>query len=212
MFLFMKRLLPLLLLPALAHAQGDPDAKLREALRTTAVQLRTAQTDLANAQATAAASEQKNKDLAKQLAEANDRLIAQTKRASEDKTATDKTIASLNNKVADRDKRIEEFGDANAKWKVAYQQAVTVAQGKDAETTRLSAEVVILKRTVADRESKNIALFNTAREILERYENHALGKAILAKEPFTGNSRVKIENLVQGYNDRILDNRINTKQ
>lgn len=208
----MKRFLPILFLPALAHAQGDPDAKLREALRTTAIQLRTAQTDLANAQATTAAAEQKNKDLTKQLAEANDRLIAQAKRSSEEKTATDKTIASLNNKVADRDKRIAEFSDANEKWKAAYQQAAAAAQSKDAESTRLSAEAAVLKRTVADRERKNIALFNTAQEILDRYENHALGKAILAKEPFTGNSRVKIENLVQGYNDRILDNRVSAKQ
>mgnify|MGYP003577513018 CR=1 FL=1 len=208
----MKRFLPILFLPVLAHAQADPDAKLREALRTTAIQLRTAQTDLANAQATTAAAEQKNKDLTKQLAEANDRLIAQTKRTSEEKTATDKTIASLNNKVADRDKRIAEFSDANEKWKAAYQQAAAAAQSKDAESTRLSAEAAVLKRTVADRERKNIALFNTAQEILDRYENHALGKAILAKEPFTGNSRVKIENLVQGYNDRILDNRVSAKQ
>lgn len=207
----MKRILLFLLLPALAHAQGDPDAKLREALRTTAVQLRTAQTDLANAQATTAAVDQKNKDLAKQLAEANERLIAHTRRSNEDKTATDRTIASLNNKIADRDKRITEFSDANEKWKAAYQQAATAAQNKDAESTRLNAEAVILNRTIADRERKNIALFNTAREILDRYENHALGKAILAKEPFTGNSRVKIENLVQGYNDRILDNRVSAK-
>ena len=207
----MKRFLPILFLPVLAHAQADPDAKLREALRTTAVQLRTAQTDLANAQATTAAAEQKNKDLTKQLAEANNRLIAQTKRTSEEKTATDKTIASLNNKVADRDKRIAEFSDANEKWKAAYQQAAAAAQSKDTESTRLTAEAAVLKRTIADRERKNIALFNTAQEILDRYENHALGKAILAKEPFTGNSRVKIENLVQGYNDRILDNRASAK-
>lgn len=207
----MKTLLAFLILPTLAHAQADPDAKLREALRSTAIQLRTAQTDLANAQATAAAADQKNKDLTKQLAEANDRLIAQTKRSSEDKTAADKTIAGLNNKLADRDKRIAEFSDANEKWKTAYQQAAAHAQSKDAEQTKLAAEAVVLRRTIADRETKNIALFNTAREILERYENHALGKSILAKEPFTGNSRVKIENLVQGYNDRILDNRISAK-
>ena len=207
----MKRLLPFLLLPSLVHAQADPDAKLREALRATAIQLRTAQTDLANAQATAAATDQKNKDLAKQLAEANDRLIAQTKRASEDKTTADRSIATLNNKLAERDKRITEFSDANDKWKAAYQQAATHAQNKDAEQSKLAAEAVVLRRTIADREAKNIALFNTAREILERYENHALGKAILAKEPFTGTSRVKIENLVQGYNDRILDNRISAK-
>jgi hypothetical protein len=61
---------------------------------------------------------------------------------------------------------------------------------------------------VADRETKNIALFNTSSEILERFENYALGKAITAREPFISTMRVKVENLVQGYKDRIIDNRI----
>ena len=53
-----------------------------------------------------------------------------------------------------------------------------------------------------------MALFNTAIEILDRFQNYALGKALQAREPFIGTTRVKVENLVQGYKDRILDNRI----
>ena len=60
----------------------------------------------------------------------------------------------------------------------------------------------------ADRERKNISLFNTAIEILNRYEGYALGKALAAREPFIGTTRVKVENLVQGYKDKILDNRL----
>ncbi|MEY3896640.1 MAG: hypothetical protein RLZZ214_2160, partial [Verrucomicrobiota bacterium] len=54
--------------------------------------------------------------------------------------------------------------------------------------------------------------FNTSNEILVRYENYALGKALGAREPFIGTTRVKIENLVQGYKDRILDNRISAQK
>ncbi len=211
----MKRfLLPLLLVPALSSAQ-DPaaaeNAKLREALRATAIQLRTAQADLANAQAITTASETKNKQLESQLAQAGEKLVAQTKKADQERTAGEQTIAGLNNKLADRDKRLAEYTEAISKWKAAYQQAANVSQAKTTESRNLTGEVSSLKLVVADRERKNIALFNTAREILDRYEAHALGKAILAKEPFTRNSRVRIENLVQGYNDRILDNRINGK-
>jgi chromosome segregation ATPase len=207
-------LLSILTLTSVLHAAEapDPDAKLREALRATALQLRTAQADLANAQATTAAAEQKNKDLLQQLSQANEKLTTQIKRSSEDKVAADQTIASLNNKLADRDKRLKEYSDSLEKWKAAYQQAATTAQTRDAERTKLATEAVVLKRTIADRETKNIALFNTAREILDRYENHALGKAILAKEPFIGTSRAKVETLVQDYNDRILDNRISAKK
>ncbi len=42
----------------------------------------------------------------------------------------------------------------------------------------------------------------------DRYEGYSLGKALAAREPFIGTTRVKVENLVQGYKDKILDNRI----
>jgi len=210
----MKRfLLPLLFLPAIASAQ-DPaaeNAKLREALRSTAVQLRTAQADLANAQAITSAAEAKSKDLEKRLSDANAKAADEAKRAEDDRRASEKTIASLNNKVAERDKRVAEYSDAITRWKASLQQAVNTAESNEADKKRLAAEAASLKLVVADRERKNIALFNTALEILERYENHALGKAILAREPFTRNTRVKVENLVQGYQDRIIDNRISAK-
>jgi septal ring factor EnvC (AmiA/AmiB activator) len=194
--------------PLLAQQEAAENAKLREALRATAVQLRTAQADLANAQAFANASEAKNKDLEKKLSDSIARSAADLKRSEETQRANEKTIASLNNKVAERDKRISEYTEAIAKWKSALQQAAASAQANEAEKKRFAAEASSLKLTIADRERKNLALFNTAREILDRYEKHALGKAILAKEPFTQNTRVKIETLVQDYNGRILDNRI----
>lgn len=212
----MKKLLLLLLAlaPAMAAAAepADPDAKVREALRATAVQLRTAQTDLANAQAITAAAEAKVKLLEKQIAAAEARAIAQAKQANDDRTASEKTIASLSNKLADRDKRLKEYDEAIAKWKAAWQQATSLAQSTDAEKTKLAAEAAGLKLAVADRERKNLALFNTAQEVLTRYENHALGKAILAKEPFIGTTRARIESLVDGYKDTLLDNRISAKR
>jgi hypothetical protein len=51
-------------------------------------------------------------------------------------------------------------------------------------------------------------LFKTANEILTRYEKFALGEALLAKEPFTGIARVKLESQVQDYQDKIADERV----
>ena len=82
------------------------------------------------------------------------------------------------------------------------------ARTKEDERAKLAAEALALKRTITDRETKNIALFNVAIEVLDRFEKYALGKALAAREPFIGTTRVKVENLVQGYKDKILDNRI----
>jgi hypothetical protein len=207
------RSVPLLLLflftPALhAAEEPDPTAKIREQLRAVTLQLRTAQTESANAQATAAATEQKSKDLSAKIDELEKRNAVLIKQANTDKSAAAESIAALEAKVAGRDKNLVAHKEALAKWKDGYQKAAAVANDKELQRSQLAAELTSAKNTIADRERKNIALFNTANEILDRFENYALGKALSAREPFIGTTRVKVENLVQGYQDKIIDNRI----
>jgi chromosome segregation ATPase len=186
----------------------DPSVKLRTQLREVMLQLRAAQTESANAQAAATVAETKSKELADKTVSLEKRIESLTKEANAAKVASDESIAGLNQKLADREKRVVEFQETLEKWKSGYQNAATIARSKEGERAVLASEVVVLKRTVADRETKNISLFNTANEILDRYEGYALGKALGAREPFIGTTRVKIENQVQGYKDRIVDNRI----
>jgi hypothetical protein len=191
-----------------AAEEADPSIKLREQLRSTMLQLRTSQVEAANAQALQAAAEAKSKELEGKIADLEKRSAAMAKQANAEKIAAEESIATLNNKLADRDKRIVQMNEALAKWKDGYNKAAAVARTKEEERALLASEAIVLKRTVADRETKNIALFNTSTEILERFENYALGKAIGAREPFISTTRVKVENLVQGYKDRIVENRI----
>ena len=206
-------LLPLVCLAACGIATAadgpDPTVKLREQLRSTLLQLRTAQTEAANLQAAQAAAEAKTKDLEAKLAAAEARNAKLAKELNDDKAAAERSIATLNNKLAEREKRIVKYDEALAEWKAGYQKAAEVARTKEDERAALAAEAVVLKRTIADREAKNIALFTTANEILNRFENYALGKALGAREPFIGTTRVKVENLVQGYQDKILEHRLN---
>jgi hypothetical protein len=191
-----------------AAEDADPSVKLREQLRSTMLQLRTSQVEAANAQALQAAAEAKSKELEGKIADLEKRSAAMAKQANAEKIAAEESIATLNNKLADRDKRIIQLNEALAKWKDGYNKAAAVARTKEEERAQLASEAIVLKRTVADRETKNIALFNTSTEILERFENFALGKALGAREPFISTTRVKVENLVQGYKDRIVENRI----
>jgi hypothetical protein len=61
---------------------------------------------------------------------------------------------------------------------------------------------------VADQRTRNAAMFQTANEILTRYERFGLGEALAAKEPFVGVTRVKLENQVQDYEDKLAAERI----
>jgi chromosome segregation ATPase len=201
-------ILTAMLLPLSAIAQEDDGARLREALKNTTLQLRTAQGETATAQAASIAAEQKAKSLEAKVAELEKRNAALAKQSNSDKAASDQTIATLNNRLAEREKRLVDYIAALDKWKAAYQAAAVAGKKSDGERERLAGEVVALKHTVADRERKNIALFNVSNEILDRYEDYALGKSLAAKEPFIGNARVKIENQVQDSKDRILDQRL----
>ena len=206
------RSVPLLIflfsIPLHAAEPPDPSVKLREQLRAVLLQLRTAQTESANAQAAQATAEAKNKELAAKIEALDKRNADLVKQSAADNVAAEQSTTTLNNKLAEREKRLVQFTESLEQWKAGYQKAAGVARTKEDERAKLAAEIIVLKRTVADRETKNIALFNTSTEILDRFESYALGKAISAREPFIGTTRVKVENLVQGYKDKILDNRI----
>jgi chromosome segregation ATPase len=211
----MNRILPAALLiltasaaPLHAQAQADPTAKLREQYRAAVTKLRTAQTEAGNAKAAQAVAEAKIKELEDKTKQLEARINSIGKELSENKSSAEETAAKLNNTIADRDKRIAQYQQGLAEWKAGYDKAAAVARKKEEERAALASEVVSLKQTVADRERKNIGLFNTATEILDRFEKFSLGKAISAREPFIQSSRVKAETLVEGYKSNILDNRI----
>lgn len=198
------------LLATVVHAapEADPSAKLREQLKSTMLQLRKIQTDMANAQAAQAAAEAKNKELEEQVSKLTKKNETLIKEGNAEKAAATENLAKLNNQLAEREQSIIRYNEALEKWKAGYQKAAEIARTKEDERATLASEVVSLKHTVADRERKNIALFNTSNEILDRFEKYSLGKALSAREPFISTTRVKVENLVQGYQDKIVANRI----
>jgi len=201
----------LLSLPLTAQEVSPAEAKLREQLRGTALLLRAAETEKANALATFAAEQAKSAALQKEIDDLNGKVVSMTKKGDEEKAASEKSIASLNDRLSSYEKRLKQFADALEQWKLAQQQAAGTAQQKEAARVDLANQVLFLKNTVADRERKNLNLYKTSLEILERYENYALGKALSAREPFIQKTRVTVENQVQGYKDAIIDNRISAQ-
>jgi hypothetical protein len=196
---------------AFAQEVSPGEVKLREQLKATALLLRAAETEKANALATFAAEQTKTAALQKEIDGLNAKLTTETKRASEDKLATEKMIAKLNDTLIGRENRLKEFSAALEKMKYAYNQVASTAIKKESERVALSNENLSLKNTIADRERKNLKLYTTSLEILERYENYALGKALSAREPYIQKTRVTVENQVQDYKGAIIDNRISAQ-
>jgi hypothetical protein len=154
------------------------------------LQLRTAQNDRATLQASQAENAEKLK-----------KLTAQVEALSKQAGAAEKT-------AADQQAQLVKFKEALQNWQTAYNQTIEVGNAKEAARAKLASDVITLQRRVADQQSRNAAMFRTASEILTRYERFGLGEALAAKEPFVGITRVKLENLVQDYEDKLADERI----
>ncbi len=203
-FLPFFALLSVMLLSSVPRATADaPDSaetRLRETLRSTMLQLRDAQNQVATLQGAQAESDEKNKALTDQLA-----LLK--KHATDDKAVADAAIVGLTAKVADQGAEIAKLKELLGKWQAAYRQVHDDAGVAEAERAKLADDKLVLQRRVAYLETKNVELFNLGNEILGRYENFSLGNALGAKEPFVGVTRVKLENLVQDYQDKLLDQR-----
>lgn len=202
----MKKILFLFLLPALLHAADeDPqvaiNAKLREGLRNTMLQLQTAQGQVATLQATQAENEARIKDL-------QSKLDALAKQASADKLSADQSIASLKEQVAAQDTRNAAQLEALGKWKAAYNKLVDQAKAIDGKRAALAAEKIKLTRQVEDQQRQNQELYTLGKEILHRYEHYGLGDAIQNREPFTGIAKVKFENYIQAHSDALDDQKI----
>ncbi len=188
-------------LPAAESPANDGAAALRVALRDKTLELRTAQSDLAALQAAQGAVADENKALTA-------KYEALKKQIAADRSATDKTTTTLTAQVAEQKGVIARLSEALEKAKTEGEKAVQLARLAEAQGAKLTTDNIGLERRVADREAKNLALFLVANEILSRYEEFSLGNAIRAKEPFVGLTRTKLENLVQAYQDKILDQRV----
>ena len=186
-------------LAATLHAAdpASPETRLREALRNTMLQARDLQNQLATQQA---AQTELEKDKAKLQAQ----LDAQGKQAIADKT----TIAGLSDKITAQEKQIAAANDALAKWKAGYAELANVAKQKEAQRAKLASDNVLLQRRVDDQQRKNATMYQLGTEILKRYEHFGLGDALTAREPFVQTTRVKLENLVQDYSDKLADQKI----
>ena len=188
-----------------AAEEADPAMavlkRMREQLRTVMLQQQKTEADRAALAAEKADLEAKNADLTKKY----EKLVKDT---AAERTANEKTLANLKEKNDEQTTEITRLNEALSKWKIGYQKMEELAKKKEGELTKLSDKNVLLDRRVADYRRKNEELYKTGSEVLTRYEKFGLGDALAAREPFTRLTRVKIESLVQDYQDKLTDNKI----
>ena len=111
----------------------------------------------------------------------------------------------MEKELGQRAARLEALTASLAKWQASHAEVSKVARAKEQERASLASKATVLEQKVADRERRNLELYQTAKDILERYEKFSLGRALSAREPFTGLARVKLEEQIQDYRDKLAD-------
>jgi chromosome segregation ATPase len=180
-----------------AHAdQSDAETRLRAALKTASARIREL--------------EEQNATLTAKQADADRDKQAMTQKAAED----DKTLAELH-KQTDADRAAldqaaatqHQQQDSIAKWQASYDDAAEKARTRDADAKQLDTVLGRMRPRLQGCEAKNAALYRLGEDVLDLYDKKDFFD-IVTREPVTKLKRVELENVMQGYEDKLRDNRI----
>ena len=184
-------------------ASTDNETRLREALRNATIQLRASEDERAVLQAKQAESGKDVELLRKQVEELTKMLGESVKKAD-----LERAVGEFNQRITAQNGTISSLGETLEKWKAAYNDAAGVARTKEAERAKLAAQVENMTKQLANYKEKNAALYKVGLEILDRYAGIGIGDAMASREPFVGFKRVELQNIVQDYQDQLLDGKV----
>lgn len=173
-----------------ASAQSEAD-RLRDALRQMTAQVRSLEDQRTGMQAQIA-----------ELTRSRDRFRDEVKEA---RAQARKSEADYRTAVREFNDRLEERNQTLERWKDAYNEAATVARTKDAERAKFEGESKAYKASTLACAGKNKELVKAGQELLQRYRSVTIGDAFIASEPVTGIGRVGVQNELQDYGDRVLN-------
>jgi hypothetical protein len=184
-----------------ADAPSAAETKLRESLRNTMLQMRTLQGERDTLQAEKDTAEAEKADLAT-------KLETLSKQHETTKAENEKAIADLQTKLANQEKQNALLSESRDKWVASQKEAAALAESKEAARAKLNSEKIALQRKVDNYLRKNIEMHKLGMEILDRYENFGLGTALTAREPFIGQTKIRLQNYTQDFGEKLNEQKI----
>ena len=184
---------------AAGAAESGSEARLREALRSATTQLRSLEDERAKWQGKEAEYKKELESLRKELA------------AAAAKPAVDKRGVRCEREMAATKEKNDELTSETAKLKASLEQCQSSAreapravQAKDGESTVVAARVAALLERSTACEAKNAQMAEVAKEMVGRLSK--IGWT--PWEALVGFKRVEMENVVQEYGDRLLEQKV----
>src|SRR5215471_4581767 len=186
------------LAPARARGESPTEARLRDALRTVTAQLRALEDERTRWQATDAAQKKEIESLKADLAEQDHKLRARS------------ASSELKRQLAEETEANHKLNERLTQCQTAARETEEANRSKEAEREQRAAQQAAQVNLAVNRanacEQKNSQLYALSHELLERCEKLGFGEALL--EPFTGLRRVKLENLYQEFEDKLVEQKV----
>ena len=193
-------LLAAVLLPATAPAQESNESRLRDAVRQAVTEMRAAQDQAAQAQADLAKAQADKQALQTQLDAANAKLAAEDGKPK----APAADLVALQGQLRAGQAQNAALQQMNAKLQSNYQTAAEQARNRADEARQIQARQQADAATLKLCTSTNARLIDAAEQILHLYESQSFRSILLRSyEPVVGSAKVRLENMIQDYDDKI---------
>ncbi len=193
--------LTLLTAPA-CRADEAPEDRLRDALRQSITQMRAAQDQAAQAQA------ELQKAVADRAALQTELDAAKARQAQVGSTpaAKPEQVAALQAGLLAAKQQNAALQQGLAKYQSAYQSLVNKAGAADAESRTAQAALKANGGALETCKATNKRLIDVSEQVLHLYESQDFRQLLLRSyEPLIGSAKVRLQNLVQDYDDKIRD-------
>lgn len=189
----------LLGLGAAVHAQANTASREKQFLRR--LQIMQQQMNEQNA-----ALQKERDDLAGQLKAAQASITSLKERSEKESGKAQGLEKSLQAQQRDNTtltQQLTEAQQALATLRQEHESTLATLKASEDDNGRLEATGAEQRGQIADCEHKNLLLYQANTELLEKYQNKSAWDALAQKEPFTGIEKVRIDNVLQEYRDKL---------
>ena len=187
-----------------AHAEGMEE-RLRTQLRSTTQQLQTLQSQQAQASAAQLAAQNEAKAAQAQIKQ----LTAELAKA---KGLAEQLAGQQQNLHNQAQAQVAASSEQVGKFKKAYDELLVMARAKEAERSKLQAQLAERDTQVQQCSVKNQQMYGVAKQILTAYENIDVAEVMKIRQPFAGSARVKFDELAQGFGDELYKTQFDAPQ
>ncbi|MBI6950652.1 DNA repair protein [Pseudomonas koreensis] len=187
-----------------AHAEGMEE-RLRTQLRSTTQQLQTLQSQQAQASAAQLAAQNEAKAAQAQIKQ----LTAELAKV---RGVAEQLAGQQQNLHSQAQAQVAASNEQVGKFKKAYDELLVMARAKEAERSKLQAQLAERDTQVQQCSVKNQQMYGVAKQILSAYENIDVAEVMKIRQPFAGSARVKFDELAQGFGDELYKTQFDAPQ